>query len=235
MSDIFISYKREEQPVARKLADALQKKGWSVWWDPKLRAGEHFDDAIERALNDAKCVIVMWSKLSVKSRYVKDEATYALNRNKLVPITIEEVDLPFRFEGIQTGQLIDWDGSDNFPGFQKLVADIVSILGAPPVELEERERKDAKVEAKRERKTQIEQKKEIRAARRKKIDSWRSYVDKHFNWDSFLDTSVFSELKPFLSEKMVKELDPYSFDKTKTNHSPQISHGKRRFEDEAIG
>jgi hypothetical protein len=48
MSDIFISYKREEQPVARKLADALQKKGWSVWWDPKLRAGEHFDDSIRR-------------------------------------------------------------------------------------------------------------------------------------------------------------------------------------------
>jgi TIR domain len=37
MSDIFISYKREEQPIARKLADALEKEGWSVWWDPKLR------------------------------------------------------------------------------------------------------------------------------------------------------------------------------------------------------
>ena len=163
MSDIFISYKREEQPEARKLADALQKKGWSVWWDPKLRAGEHFDDAIERALNDAKCVIVMWSKLSVKSRYVKDEATYALNSNKLMPIAIEEVDLPLRFAGIQTGQLIDWDGTDNYPEYQKLVTDIVSILGEPPIQIEERrwkeeakrkadkelKRKDAAVEGKR--------------------------------------------------------------------------------------
>jgi hypothetical protein len=65
-------------------------------------------------------------------------------------------------------------------------------------------------------KWEIEKKKETRAARRKKIDSWRSYVDKHFNWDSFRDTSVFSEMKPFLSEKTVKELDPYSFDKTKS-------------------
>ena len=47
MSDIFISYKREEQPEARKLADALEREGWTVWWDPKLRAGEHFDDVIE--------------------------------------------------------------------------------------------------------------------------------------------------------------------------------------------
>jgi formylglycine-generating enzyme required for sulfatase activity len=148
MSDIFISYKREEQPQARKLADALQRRGWSVWWDPKLRAGEHFDDAIERALNDASCVIVIWSKLSVNSKYVKDEATYALNRNKLVPIAIEEVDLPFRFEGIQTGQLFDWDGSDGFPEYEKLVTDIMSILGTPPTELEERNRNNTEMEIK---------------------------------------------------------------------------------------
>ncbi len=38
MSDIFISYKHEEQPIARKLADALEKKGWTILWDSKLRA-----------------------------------------------------------------------------------------------------------------------------------------------------------------------------------------------------
>jgi len=135
MSDIFISYKREEQQVARRLADALQKKGWSVWWDPKLRVGERFDDAIEEALKDAKSVIVIWSKLSVQSSYVRDEATFALNRNKLVPIQIEEVNLPFRFEGIQSAQLINWDGSDNFPGFQKLIADLKIILGEPSLEV----------------------------------------------------------------------------------------------------
>jgi hypothetical protein len=85
MSDIFISDKREEQAIARKLADALENKGWSVWWDPKLRAGEHFDDMIEKALNEAKCVRVLWSEQSVQSRYVRDEATYALEKDKLVP------------------------------------------------------------------------------------------------------------------------------------------------------
>ena len=49
MSDIFISYKREEQPEARKLANALEREGWSVWWDPKLRAGDHFDKIIEQS------------------------------------------------------------------------------------------------------------------------------------------------------------------------------------------
>ena len=70
----------------------------SVWWDPKLRAGEHFDDMIEKALHEAKCVLVMWSNLSVNSEYVKAEATEALEQKKLVPIKIENVSLPFRFK-----------------------------------------------------------------------------------------------------------------------------------------
>jgi hypothetical protein len=131
MSDIFISYKREEQDKARQLANALEKMGWSVWWDPKLRAGEYFDDVIEKALQEARCVIVLWSELSVQSRYVKDEASYALSSAKLVPVAIEGVELPFRFKGVHTPQLIDWDGSEQFPAFQNLIDDISAILGQP--------------------------------------------------------------------------------------------------------
>ena len=128
MADIFISYKREEQPIAKKLADALQKKGWTVWWDPEVLTGERFHDIIDKELKESKCVVVLWSKLSVESENVKDEATYALKRKKLVPITIEDVDLPYWAERINTGQLINWDGSDNFPGYQKLVSDISKII-----------------------------------------------------------------------------------------------------------
>lgn len=136
MSDIFISYKREEQSVARMLADALESKGWSVWWDPKLRAGEHFDDVIENALTDAKCVIVLWSQRSIKSRYIKDEASDALKRKKLVPVAIQKVEPPFRFAGLHTVQLLDWDGAESLPEFQKLVADIGSVVDQAPMSVE---------------------------------------------------------------------------------------------------
>jgi TIR domain len=132
MSDIFISYKREEQPTARKLADALESEGWTVWWDPKLRAGEHFNDVIEKALKESKCVIVLWSKRSVESLYVKDEAMYALDHDKLIPVAIENVSLPFRFRGVHTLSLLGWDGSKDFPEFRKLVDDISAILGPSP-------------------------------------------------------------------------------------------------------
>jgi len=131
MSDIFISYKREEQAIARKLANALESEGWRVWWDPKLRAGERFNDVIEKALNEATCVIVLWSKHSVESQYVKHEANYALKRNKLVPVMIEEVELPFRFEDLHTPSLFEWDGSKDSSDFCKLVEDIAKLIGLP--------------------------------------------------------------------------------------------------------
>jgi hypothetical protein len=128
MSDIFISYKREDQATARQLANALESEGWTVWWDPKLRAGERFNDVIEKALNEAKCVIVLWSKRSVQSLYVKDEATHALKRKKLIPVTIQQVELPFRFEELHTPSLFNWDGSKDFSEFRRLVEDISTIL-----------------------------------------------------------------------------------------------------------
>ena len=121
MSDIFISHKREDQEIARRIANALETEGWTVWWDPKLRAGEHFDEVIEEALTAAKCVVVLWSAGSVKSQYVRDEATYALECKKLVPVAIEAVEMPFRFRGVHTLRLFAWDGSRDSTDFRRLV------------------------------------------------------------------------------------------------------------------
>lgn len=131
MSEIFISYKREDQAEARTLATNLEASGWSVWWDPQLRSGDHFDDVIERELKMAKCVIVLWSHRSVKSQYVKDEASYALKLNKLIPVAIDDAEPPFRFQGLHTLSLSGWDGSPKLPAFQKLVSDIAGLLWAP--------------------------------------------------------------------------------------------------------
>ena len=130
MSDIFISYSREDQDKARQLAVVLEEQGWSVFSDVKLRGGEFFDDTIEKALNEARCVIVLWSKRSVRSSYVRDEATYALESGKLVPVAIEDVDLPFPFRSIHTLQLIDWDGDPSSAPSRQLLKSVSSILGS---------------------------------------------------------------------------------------------------------
>jgi len=130
MTDIFISYKREDQKVAKTLAEALEAEGRSVWWDPKLQAGEHFDTVIEKALQEARCVVVLWSARSIQSQYVKDEASYALKLGKLVPAAIEPAEPPFRFQGLHTVDLSGWDGDSGFLAFRKLADDLSARLGA---------------------------------------------------------------------------------------------------------
>ncbi len=133
--DIFISYAREDQSQAQRLARALEEQDWSVWWDLKLRPGERFDEVIEQVIDSSGCVIVIWSSHSVKSRYVKDEAAYALDLNKLVPISIEAVEnvkIPFRFRGLHTPSLSNWDGARNSYHFTSLVEAIADLLGAKP-------------------------------------------------------------------------------------------------------
>ncbi|MET0070049.1 MAG: SUMF1/EgtB/PvdO family nonheme iron enzyme [Candidatus Thiodiazotropha sp.] len=129
MNDIFISYKREEQDKARQLAAALEKQGWSVWWDPKLRGGDRFDDVIQDALTNARCVISLLSSQALRSTYVMNETRYALRRNKLIPVVIESVELPFDLEGVHTPELIGWDGDETADDYNNLLGDIMAIVG----------------------------------------------------------------------------------------------------------
>lgn len=67
LSDIFISYDRQDRPKAEMLARALEQEVWSVWWDPKIPPGKTYDQVIEQELEEARCVVVLWSRESVAS------------------------------------------------------------------------------------------------------------------------------------------------------------------------
>ncbi|MGD8274059.1 MAG: DUF819 family protein [Desulfobacterales bacterium] len=149
MADIFISYAKKDKSEVEPIANALKKIGWQVWWDPIIPAGKDFDEVIAEEIAKAKCVIVIWTQTSVKSKYVKGEARDALKRNILVPVSIEpNVEPPYDFRSTQTIFLTNWGGSENFPGFQKLVTDVENIIGKPKIDFEEREPGDVEREQK---------------------------------------------------------------------------------------
>ena len=89
MADLFVSYKREDRAAVERIISRLAKEGYSIWWDSRLEAGENFGDLIAREIDEAKCVIVIWSTASVGSKWVYAEATEADSQGKLVPVTIE--------------------------------------------------------------------------------------------------------------------------------------------------
>jgi hypothetical protein len=96
MGDIFISYAHEDRPAAERVAAALKRHGWAVWWDPDIAPGDVWDELIERKLAAASCVVVLWSGTSVHKQWVKAEASEAQARGILVPVLIEDVKPPSR-------------------------------------------------------------------------------------------------------------------------------------------
>ena len=98
---VFLSYSRVDQKDALLIVKALEQAGYSVWWDGLLEGGERFANTTAAALTNAKAVIVLWSKTSVDSHWVHDEATRGRDSGKLVPLSIDGSDPPLGFGQFQ--------------------------------------------------------------------------------------------------------------------------------------
>jgi TolB-like protein len=122
LADIFLSYSRDDLAIARRFAEGFEREGLSVWWDQTLNPGEAFDKVTERALEVAKVVVVLWSKHSVDSRWVRAEATQANSNGTLFPVMIEPCKRPIMFELTHTADLSHWKGNANDPAWQAYLA-----------------------------------------------------------------------------------------------------------------
>lgn len=129
MSDVFLSYASEDRERAGQLANALGHMGWSVWWDRKIIAGQAFDQAIERELERARSVVVLWSVHAIESEWVKNEAAVAAERGVLVPALIDNVKLPLEFRRKQAADLVGWRGNELHPGYQGLCQGVAHAMG----------------------------------------------------------------------------------------------------------
>ena len=110
MSHVFISYASDDRERVLPLVEALQDDGFTVWWDRSINPGPSFDREIERAVDGADCMIVLWSSRSIESEWVRSEVEEGVRRNILVPAMIEAVMPPLAYRRRQAADLSDWDG-----------------------------------------------------------------------------------------------------------------------------
>lgn len=132
MADVFISYARSDRQKAQTIAEVLEQQEYSVWWDPKIPPGATFAAVIEEEVSSAKCVVVLWSKESVKSEWVQTEAYEGKQRNILVPLLIEDVNIPLEFRRIQAADLRDWQPHNPHADFNLMLDAIANIVGRHP-------------------------------------------------------------------------------------------------------
>jgi len=128
MADIFISYSSEDKTIVKRLANFLESKGWSVWWDRQIPIGEFYDAVIETELHNASCVLVIWTSKSIASNWVKNEADDAARRGVLVPVVLEPVVIPLAFRRVESAMLIGWKGEEDHPELELLTASIAAVI-----------------------------------------------------------------------------------------------------------
>ena len=131
MSDVFISYKSEDRRRVQPLVQALEADGYSVWWDQHIGTGDEWRQTIERELDAAKCVIVVWSKGSVGpgGQFVRDEASRAQQRHVYLPVTIDSVRVPLGFGENQATSLRGWRGNSSDSRYQAVLSAMQRIAG----------------------------------------------------------------------------------------------------------
>ena len=105
--DLFLSYAHEDGDAAQGLAAAHGELGHKVWWDRDLHGGTRFASEIDRQLEEADAVIVLWSRHSCESPWVQDEASEGRDSGRMVPAGLDGSRPPLGFRQYQS---VDFSG-----------------------------------------------------------------------------------------------------------------------------
>lgn len=131
---VFISFKTEEKHHALIFRKALEEVGYLVWLQVDLQCGHEWHGEIDKALNEAGAIVVLWSPASHNSQWVRHEASQAMAMDRYAPVRIEEVKIDNPYSRRQAVDINDWNGEINHLGFQNLLTRLKELM-PPPVPL----------------------------------------------------------------------------------------------------
>ena len=93
-----------------------------------------YGEVITEKIGEAKATLVVWSRDSAASEWVRAEADMARNQKKLIQTAIDDCTPPLPFNQIQYAALGDWTGEADHPGWRKVRASLAALCGPAPAE-----------------------------------------------------------------------------------------------------
>jgi hypothetical protein len=112
--NVFVSYSREDAATARSIAEHVEARGYTAFIDYfGISGGDEFVDVLGRTIEASDVVLVLLSHSAVKSKWVRWEIGWALDRRKvIVPVLLESVSFASVFPLASLHHLDFRDGSE---------------------------------------------------------------------------------------------------------------------------
>jgi TolB-like protein/Tfp pilus assembly protein PilF len=126
---VFLSYARSDRKQAERLVAALEAAGVEVWWDALIEGGAAFAKSIESTLQKCDAVMVCWSRESVVSDWVLDEAERGRDLHKLVAVSLDGTEPPLGFRQYHAVDLASWRGEAGAAEVAAVARGIASAAG----------------------------------------------------------------------------------------------------------
>jgi hypothetical protein len=106
MADIFLSYAHQDRERVANIARALADRHVTIWSDQKIRAGDEWMPEIEKALAEAKVLVLCMSPSFFASGWAQFEIGLALSRSvdsevRVIPIILHETTIPKALDRFQ--------------------------------------------------------------------------------------------------------------------------------------
>lgn len=132
--DIFISYSSKMKQVADGVCHYIESNGLKCWMAPRNAfPGIDFSEQIDEAIKNCKVFVLIYSRYSLKSEWVKGEVLAALDERKpIIPFRIDNT----KMEGMFRLRLNTMHWIDAFPSYADRLPDLLnSICGITEIHL----------------------------------------------------------------------------------------------------
>lgn len=107
---VFVSYSRQDQTYARKLADDLRRHSVDVWIDDRIDYGDRWWRTIVQAIRASAAFVVVMTPDSEESEWVEREVMLAMDEEKpIFPLLLRGKGFPIfinkQYANVTDGQM----------------------------------------------------------------------------------------------------------------------------------